>query len=365
MNESWSVLKDGALRRENEGSAGFAQCIDPLSDPNWDSILATIPSASFFHGASWAHVLRETYAFSPCYFVVAALSGINSLLPVMEVNSWITGRRGVSLPFADECEPLCLSSGSFYQVFEAARVFAKTQSWRYLEFRGGRTWLHEARSSDSFLGHCLDLRDKEHNLLDQMRKSTQGAIRRAEDYGLMVEFSHGSEALEAFYGLLCKTRRRQGLPPQPYRFFANIHRYVFSANKGCVVLARLNGVPIAGAVFFQSGNTVLYKYAASDTRYRNLCANNLVVWNAIKWHQQRGFEVFDFGRTSKENEGLRKFKLGWGSKEYELDYFRYEPRSGGFVETNSKSRGRGRSIFKLLPAPLSRLAGSALYRHVA
>src|SRR5436190_11674249 len=85
----------------------FIQRVDPLVDPNWDNAVANLPGASFFHTAAWARVLRDTYQFQPTYFTDQRPDGtIDALVPVMEVDSWLTGRRGISLPFTDECCPL-------------------------------------------------------------------------------------------------------------------------------------------------------------------------------------------------------------------------------------------------------------------
>jgi lipid II:glycine glycyltransferase (peptidoglycan interpeptide bridge formation enzyme) len=124
-------------------------------------------------------------------------------------------------------------------------------------------------------------------------------------------------------------------------------------------------VPVAGAVFFHFGKTAIYKFGASNEAFQHLRANNLVMWEAIKWHAMRGFAVLDFGRTSLGNEGLRRFKLGWGTRERRIDYFRYDQRKSGFVTARDESSGWHNRIFRILPVSLSRLVGAASYRHVA
>ena len=122
---------------------------------------------------------------------------------------------------------------------------------------------------------------------------------------------------------------------------------------------------MAGAVFFHSGRTCLYKFGASDETFQHLRANNLVMWEAIKWHARRGLGRLDFGRTSLGNGGLRRFKLGWGARERRIDYFRYDQRKAGFVTARDVSSGWHNRIFRMLPVSLSRLIGAAAYRHVA
>src|SRR3954469_5703996 len=80
--------------------------VNLLEQPQWDAQLAVFSEATLFHGTAWARVLRDTYGHQPVYFCRYAGEQLRQVLPVMEVSSALTGRRGVSLPFADFCSPL-------------------------------------------------------------------------------------------------------------------------------------------------------------------------------------------------------------------------------------------------------------------
>src|SRR5437588_684822 len=82
---------------------GRFQELNPLERPGWDELILSHREASFFHTAGWASVLQDTYGHTPHYFGVLEGERLSALLPLMEVNSLWTGRRGVSLPFTDEC----------------------------------------------------------------------------------------------------------------------------------------------------------------------------------------------------------------------------------------------------------------------
>ena len=49
-------------------------------------------------------------------------------------------------------------------------------------------------------------------------------VRKAEKEGVCAEVSTSAEAIEVYYGLHCETRRKHGVPPQPFSFFQNIFR---------------------------------------------------------------------------------------------------------------------------------------------
>ena len=332
---------------------------------NWDFRLSHFPSATFFHSAAWARVMHSTYGYQPVYFTLSECGRIQSLLPVMEVNSWLTGRRGISLPFTDECAPLCSDAASFHRLSEQATECAAARAWRYWECRGGRSWFGDVPASTSFYGHRLELQDDESALFARVDSSVRRAVRKAEQGGLTVEFSQELDAVRIFHRLLGRTRRRHGVPVQPFAFFRNIHRHVLSQNLGWVVLARHGRVPVAGAMFFHFGRDAIYKFGASHEKFQLLRANNLVMWEAIKWYARRGFGSLDFGRTSLGNAGLRRFKLGWGTREHRVEYVRYDVPAGRFVTARDNSTGWHNRWFKIMPVFLTRLLGAAFYKHLA
>src|ERR1051325_10916756 len=77
--------------------AASVQIVDPLAVANWDALVMKLPGHSFFHSSGWARVLVESYQYKPFYFVRFENDELQALLPIMEVNSWLTGKRVVSL----------------------------------------------------------------------------------------------------------------------------------------------------------------------------------------------------------------------------------------------------------------------------
>jgi GNAT acetyltransferase-like protein len=358
-----------AIQRANEaaaasGAAARVQCVNPLHDQDWDAKLAHLRGASFFHSRNWARVLYESYGFRPSYFVQQEHGHLRSLLPMMEVDSWLTGRRGLSLPFTDECAPLAADEQSIRRLVSAASAVARTRRWQHWELRGGAAALG-APTALAFYGHEIDLLPAPAALLTRCDSAVRRAVRKAEGSNLTITFGRGLEDMRTFHALLCKTRRRHGLPPQPWRFFENIQRHVLERNHGRIVLAHRGTQPVAGAVFFHFGHTAIFKFGASDQTLQQLRANNLVMWRAIDWHARAGFASLDLGRTSLGNEGLRRFKLSWGSRERAINYTRFDCRTSTFVTSKDRSSGWHSSVFKLIPHSLARLVGAVAYRHVA
>ena len=344
-------------------AAAVVSRLDPLSDAGWDRRVAALPGAGFFHSAAWARVLHRSYGFTPYYLGATVQNQLQSLLPLMEVDSWATGRRAVSLPFTDACPALVAEPAAFAPLFDAALRTARDRRWIYLELRAGSPLLEEEPVAFSFWGHRLPLEAGADALFARASGAARRGVRLAQSNGVTIKVSHSAEAMLTFYHLLGPTRQRHGVPTQPFRFFEALHQEVIARRQGCVVLAYFGHTPVAGAVFLHAGRKAIFKYGASLAAWQHLRPNNLVIWEAIAWHARHGFEELCFGRTARGNEGLRRFKLGWGAEERPLDYHRYHLRSARFVAPISSARSWPRRLFQTLPLPVSRLLGAALYKH--
>jgi len=342
------------------------EIIDPLNYPTWDELLLSNDEYSFFQTSHWAGVLHGAYHFKPCYFSLIHGNRLVALIPLMEINSILTGKRGVSLPFTDYCEPIVSREIETKVVFDFIKEYALKAGWKYIEFRGaGRLFQDSPPHASWYYKHTLKLKRDEDQLFSSFKGNTQRNIRRAATVGLEVRIDNSFDALMEFYRLNCMTREEHGLPPQPFYFFRKVYDHVISMDHGFVSLAFHDGKAIAGAVYFHFGGRAIYKYGASDKAYQHLRPNNLAMWEAIKWYCRNGYKDFCFGRTEPENAGLRQFKKGWGTDETTIEYFRYDITKNAFVfGYRSGVTKVFKTVFKRMPLLLLRAIGKALYRHV-
>jgi hypothetical protein len=340
------------------------EILDPCQVQEWDDLVLDTESYSFFHCRAWAEVLNHSYSYKPYYFALFSGPRILGLIPVLEIKSLLTGKRGVSLPFSDFCEPIILEKNRFKELFEGVINVGNKFGWRYLEIRGGGRWFDNVRPSSQYLGHRIALNGNIDQLLSDCRKSTQRNIKKALKAGVECETVQSISAVKEFFHLNCITRKRHGLPPQPFSFFKNIYHYIIAKNLGNIVLASYKNRIIAGAVFFHFGNKAIYKFGASEIEYQHLRANNLIMWNAIKWYSQNGYQVFDMGRTETNNNGLNQFKSGWGTQSKSICYYKYSITKRKFVKSTSDASIIFHKLFSNLPLPLLRIVGSLAYRHI-
>lgn len=337
---------------------------NPLEFPGWDELLAGCPEATVFHSAAWTRVLHESYGYAPCCLGAIEKQGFGVLLACMEVRSILTGRRGVSLPFTDCCEPILSERMGLPELLEVAIEYGRKAGWRSLELRAGSRLPADIPASAWYYHHTLDLSPGEASVFKGLRESTRRNIRKSQRSAVQVTFETSEDALRAFYRLNCMTRKIHGLPPQPYWFFEKLQDHMLKKGHGIIVLASHQGETIAGAVFLHFRDRAVYKYGASFKQYQHLRVNNRVMWEGIRWYLENGFRTLSFGRTEPENEGLLQFKRGWGATEETISYVKYDLGQAAFVKESPKVTGIHNKVFSAMPIPLLRIMGNLLYKHV-
>lgn len=337
--------------------------IDPLKRDDWNDLILQTAGNSFFHSSNWARTLQESYGFTPLYFTRLKGKALQAAVPVMEVRSFLSGCRGVSLPFSDYCRFLG-DSDEGEGLLETVFDYGREAGWKYFELRSDHPLLAEAASCRHHYVHTLDLAPGEDLLYRNLRDSTKRNIKKAAKEGVSVTKSSSREAVASFCRLNSMTRRQHGLPPQPAVFFDRFYSNVIEQGMGSIYLAHYRGSCIAGAVYVRFGDSVIYKYGASDSGYRQLRGNNLVMWEAIRDFSREGGRTFSFGRTEPENDGLRQFKNGWGGKEETVRYYRFNLQQNRFEADGGNHIPGYARIFSRLPLPVLETIGKYLYRHV-
>src|SRR5262249_36070598 len=87
--------------------------IDPIRDPRWRALVEGHPQAGIFHTVGWLQALQRTYGFQAVAYTTArAGAELEDGIVFCHADSWLTGKRMISLPFSDHCQPLVESAGT-------------------------------------------------------------------------------------------------------------------------------------------------------------------------------------------------------------------------------------------------------------
>lgn len=355
-----------------------------LTDDRWKAFVAAAPNANAFHHPAWSDVLVESYGYRPFVVTMCDAAGeIQAGLPVLEVASPLTGRRWIALPFTDHCRLLSrdqassdpdqadlgqggLTEAALIRYLEALRREAGIPS---LELRTEIPARDGIYLDDSQVLHLLRLSPDPQEVFDGFHHSqVQRNIARAEREGIEIRRGEGRKALDTFYALHLDTRHRLGVPVQPRHYFDLLGQKLLDTGLGFILLAYAGAHPVAGAVFLTYQNTLTYKYGASNSEYWSLRPNHALFWTAIRWGCEHGYEIFDWGKTAADNEGLQRFKGQWGAEALPLVYSMLDTRRSDVAPRAALSKrwsGLMETVIRKSPKFVCRTLGELLYGHFA
>ncbi len=370
-------VKDRAAESPKTHAPCSAQWLSPDLEPEWDRFVQQHPLGFVYHTREWKRVIEQAFPHIRCRFLVLRDGDSNDIrggLPVYRVNSWLLGRRLVSVPFATVCDPLVATLEEWKVLApELERERDRTKS-KKLEIRAVLTPLQfppAFRSTSLFRHHILPL-DTDFEALCRRfdKRSVRQKAEKARRGGVIVKERSDLRGMAVSHSLLATTRRRRSLPPMPYRFFEAMLNNL-RAEHMKIFLAYQNEKPIACHIVLTFRGQWISEYSANaDGAISGV--NQLLYLETIRQACAQGARNFSFGRTSIHNEGLLSYKRRWGAIEEMLtDHTLRQDRDNNLRITGRVAPLEGSRLYKLCkqvvakaPLPVCRTIGNFCYRHL-
>ena len=342
-----------------------------LADSSLHNFIEQHSARTLYYSQAWLDLISRLYGYAVIPLTTTNTDGqIAGFLPLCSMQSPLTGRRLVTLPFSDLCPLLAVDEASANDLIDQAVSLAQRQKVRYLELRTGVNGVLAKRADliegNLYVRWLLPLSADPDLVWSKVRKPVQRQVKKSQKLGVHVRISHQRDDMAHYYRLHLQTRcKKHGMPAQPQRYFFELWDTFAGDGTLQLLLAEYQGAIIAGMMLFVSGPTIRYAYGASDERFLNLAPNDLLMWTAIKSGCALGCQALDLGRTACDNEGLMEFKRRWGAIKEPLPYY-YFPHVAGLAST-SESSWKYRLLttcWKQLPLPLAGSLGGYLYKHL-
>jgi hypothetical protein len=344
--------------------------IYPLADARWEELVSRHPRADVFHTSNWLAALERTYGYEPIAFTTSRPGdSLENGLVFCKVKSWITGRRLVSLPFSDHCEPLTDSAAEQEELLAQVRETVARDGYAHAEIRPKTTsdsvpWVSDkGEMEETFCLHTLSLDTPVDILFHNLHKDCiQRKIRRAEREELIYESGRSEQLLRKFYHLLTRTRRRHFLPPQPLQWFQNLLELM--GKHLTIRMVSKDRYPAAAMLTLSHKSTVTFKYGCSDERFHNLGGTPFLFWKTIQESKNQGKRELDLGRSELDHAGLVQFKDRLGATKTMLPYWRY---SSGKASNGTRPWWQVqmvKGVISWVPDSVLVASGRFLYRHI-
>ncbi len=340
--------------------------------PEWDDFVKAHPWGTVYHLTAWRRAVEEAFSHIEGRFLLLRSSrdgGLIGGLPLYTVKSWLLGNRLVSIPFASFCDPLVPDSALLARLTDEAWRFAGTRKLASLEirlFRAGalaeRGGLAPALYS---WHHHTDLRRPVEEIWKSFSKtSVRQPVVRAEKAGIQVSSGLEDDALIVMTSMLSDTRRRRSLPYLPHRFIRALKRNLGSEIMSCWIARDRNREPLAGLIGWRLGDRFAVEYAGDFIEARAVGASQLLYWRVMQAARAAGCVSFSFGRTSLDNEGLRRYKIHWGTVEEGLTMILLPDGLARNLDKEPRSFRLAKGLIAHSPQALYKLIGEFCYRHL-
>mgnify|MGYP001577786912 CR=1 FL=1 len=170
----------------------------------------------------------------------------------------------------------------------------------------------------------IDLTKSEEELLKSFTPKTRYNIRLAQKHGVVVKEDNSDKAFEIYLELVRETVQRQGFYAHTEKYHKLMWEYLRTKeikNKRTpiahLLTATYQGDVIATWILFAYGGFLYYPYGASSGLHKDIMANNLIMWEAIRFGKKLGLKTFDlWGR--EPGKGFTRFKEGYNPKVIEF-----------------------------------------------
>jgi FemAB-related protein (PEP-CTERM system-associated) len=327
----------------------------------WDEFVLRCGDATFFHRIGWREIYQDTFGHRTHYLLAERDGAVVGVLPLVELKSVLFGHALVSLPFAVYGGIAAQDDESCAALSRHAVELARELRVQHLEMRNRVSREPDWERQDLYVTFRKTLLpEAEANLLAIPRKQ-RAMVRKGIQRGLRAEIDDDARR---FFDLYADNQHRHGTPPHARRYFEALKR-VFGSD--CEILTAVDpqGHAVSGVMSFYFRDEVLPYYAGDVAQARELAANDFKYWALMQRACERGFRVFDFGR-SKRGTGSFDFKRNWGFEPVDLQY-EYCLINRDTVPQNNPSNPRYQTaiaLWRRLPRRVVNAVGPVLARHL-
>ncbi len=332
-------------------------------DPRWDAYVAASPHAHGYHLSAWKRIVEASFGHRTCYLMSEDQSGrVNGVLPLVRLRSRMFGDFLVSVPYVNYGGPCADDEATVRELLTEAVRFAAAEGVHHLEVRMETPDDFGLRVRSAKVSMRLPLLPSPEDLLKAFPSKLRSQIKRSQQEGMTVRIGR-EEELDAFYRVFAINMRDLGTPVYGKSFFRSILNELPDSTWICTVY--FGGEPVAAGFLVGFRNTIEIPWASSQRRYNKLSPNMLLYWSALKFACERGFAVFDFGRSSPDS-GPYRFKAQWGATPVALNWHYWLPKDGPLPELTPQNPRYQLAVrmWQHLPVALTRVIGPSIVRNL-
>ena len=165
----------------------------------------------------------------------------------------------------------------------------------------------------------LDLDKDEDKLFAGLSSKTRYNVNLAYKKGVRIHENSSKEGMENYIEILEATKKRQGFYAHTPDYFRKMWESLGDSGMIRIFNAVYEDTILTTWVMFIFNDVLYYPYGASLRIHRDVMANNLMMWEMIKFGKEQGCKTFDMWGSLGPNPdkkhawyGFHRFKKGYG-----------------------------------------------------
>lgn len=326
----------------------------------WDGFVSGHACCVNYHRWAWKHVIEQAFGWKTFYLMAGENGKISGIFPLVWLRSRLFGKLLCSLPYFSEAGLVADSSEALEALLAEAIRIARDVKAEYIELRhrGDSPVPWPAKTAKVTLESEVfpDAEENMRHLSTKMRTN----VRRSLKLGLEAQFGR-QEFLQDFYDVFCLKMRELGTPVYSRKLFAAILENFQDESFICRV--RHEGKTVAAGFLTGWRGSMEANWSASSPRALNLRPNMFLFWQMLCFAGQKGYRVFDFGRSSV-GSGTYEFKQQWNTRVVPLNWNYWNAAGEPALELNPDNPKYRAAIlaWQYLPISLTRWIGPPIAR---
>ena len=333
--------------------------LDEAGAAAWDAFVASRPDGTFFHLSAWSSVIETAFGHRSHYVLAEQDGAIVGVLPLVHVRTRLFGNTLVSTPFCVYGGPLAIDRETAAVLDSHAEQLRQKLGATAVEMRErtavGCDW--QVRS-DLYVTFRRPITGDDDSNMKAIPRKQRAMVRKGIQNGLVSACNQDVTALHPVYA---ESVRNLGTPVFSRRYFEILSQTFSDCSDVVTVLD--DGRPIASVMNFYFRHEVLPYYGGGTAEARHRAGNDFMYWEVMRRAAQRGYRLFDFGR-SKLGTGAFAFKHNWGFEPEKLHY-RYRLAPGAAIPDHNPLNPKYKlfiAAWKKLPLSVANLLGPPIVR---
>jgi hypothetical protein len=280
--------------------------VDPCTDTGWAELARR--HSTLFTSPPWLRAISTAFDIP----VLGQLTSINGA-PIQAIAFANIkdpgGRRRVSLPFSDFCDPF-YEGDAFDWSHVGTDIIDDTIPYAIrLRRTPGSNPGDRLSATETYAWHEIDLSRPSAEIWSSLASNARQGIRKAGRDGAVAVVAPGAHDVDEFRRLHVRLRREKyTMLAQPPEFFHAVCEQ-FAPDDLAVVSVRTRGEMVGAILLLRWGNVAYYKFNASTRDGVAIHANDLCMWTAMEYARDAwGCRALDLGLSDVDQPGLLRYK---------------------------------------------------------